>query len=566
MSFISEKEIINILENSSDEELDGAPDTYIESSDSESDHESEASEQTDCQEGTSTDNEFPAGEEYVSKEGTTWSSIPPRTGRVRAHNIIKGFMGKVSLPAKLNVESQTESYTLFINDTIVDTIVQYTNMELERTCRTSEQGDAIQWKPCDRQEMYAFFGLLLTAGHLKSNFSNYESLWEKLYGPPIFRATMGIKRFKFFLRFLRFDDKGTRAERRRNDKLAPIRDVWDEINNNLKKYYVPGENLTVDEQLVPFRGRCPFRQYIPSKPDKYGMKIWWICDSETFYPLLGIPYLGKGDKRAYNLASSVVLSLTENFKGSNRNITCDNYFTDLKLAQTLLSNGLTLVGTVRKNKKFLPSAFLPNRSRVEGSALFGFRENATLVSFVPKKNKSVILLSTMHHSGEISENGKPEIISYYNATKGGVDSLDQLVHEYTCKRKTNRWPFAYLMNGLDICGVAAYVIWCSLNPDWNKNKLNKRRIFIMSLAEGLIKAQIQSRSLQGLQRPTQAAIAVFHAEEENNSTTDIPRKKKRCFMCPAAKGRMQKQFCHKCCRPVCSEHSRKSVVCSKCKK
>ncbi|CAF4616702.1 unnamed protein product, partial [Rotaria magnacalcarata] len=29
---------------------------------------------------------------------------------------------------------------------------------------------------------------------------------------------------------------------------------------------MPGGSLTVDEQLIPTRGRCNFRQYIPSKP------------------------------------------------------------------------------------------------------------------------------------------------------------------------------------------------------------------------------------------------------------------------------------------------------------
>lgn len=98
-----------------------------------------------------------------------------------------------------------------------------------------------------------------------------------MYGPPIFRATMGLKRFTFLLRFIRFDDKTSRSLRRQKDELAPIRDIFNKINNNLKKMYTPGENITVDEQLVPFRGRCPFKQYMPAKSVKYGMKIWWAC-------------------------------------------------------------------------------------------------------------------------------------------------------------------------------------------------------------------------------------------------------------------------------------------------
>ena len=128
------------------------------------------------------------------------------------------------------------------------------------------------------------------------------------------------------------------------------------------KYYIPGDNVIVDEQLIPFRGRVPFKQQMPSKPDKYGMKMWWLCDLENFYPLNGIPYLGKeGKDRAVGLSSKVVQDLVVKYKNSSRNMTCDNWFTDLSLAPTLYSSKLTNFGTVRKNKRFIPAEFLPAR-------------------------------------------------------------------------------------------------------------------------------------------------------------------------------------------------------------
>ena len=51
--------------------------------------------------------------------------------------------------------------------------------------------------------------------------------------------------------------------------------------------------------------------------------------------------------------------------------------------------------------------------------MFGFNEQKTLVSYVTKINKAVLLLSTEHHDGTISieNDNKPEIILYYNRTK-----------------------------------------------------------------------------------------------------------------------------------------------------
>jgi hypothetical protein len=50
----------------------------------------------------------------------------------------------------------------------------------------------------------------------------------------------------------------------------------------LPLFYNPGPNVTVDEQLMPFRGRCPFRQYM-SKPAKYRIRILAACDAASSY-------------------------------------------------------------------------------------------------------------------------------------------------------------------------------------------------------------------------------------------------------------------------------------------
>ena len=45
--------------------------------------------------------------------------------------------------------------------------------------------------------------------------------------------------------------------------------------------------MTADKERVSLRGRCPCKQYIPSKSAKCGLKIWWNCDGDTLYPLKG---------------------------------------------------------------------------------------------------------------------------------------------------------------------------------------------------------------------------------------------------------------------------------------
>ena len=92
---------------------------------------------------------------------------------------------------------------------------------------------------------------------------------------------------------------------------------------------------------------------------------------------------------------------------------------------------MILVGTMKQNKREIPQEFKPARQRDENSPIFGFSKDLTHVSYVPEKNKSVVLLSLFRHDSAIfSDSGKPEIIEFYNRTKGEVDVLDQMCARY----------------------------------------------------------------------------------------------------------------------------------------
>jgi len=47
--------------------------------------------------------------------------------------------------------------------------------------------------------------------------------------------------------------------------------------------YTPLPFVCINETLVGFRDRYLFHVYIPSKPDRYGLKIWSMCDVSSNY-------------------------------------------------------------------------------------------------------------------------------------------------------------------------------------------------------------------------------------------------------------------------------------------
>ena len=114
------------------------------------------------------------------------------------------------------------------------------------------------------------------------------------------------------------------------------------------------------------------------------------------------------------------------------------------------------------------------------TSVFGFNDQLTMVSYVPKKNKTVILFSTVPHGISIVEEDpktRPEIIKFYNETKIGVDLVDQIIQTYTCKRQTRRWPLILFYNVLDIAALNAHTVFRQVYPDYLSGHCSRRRCF-----------------------------------------------------------------------------------------
>jgi len=165
-----------------------------------------------------------------------------------------------------------------------------------------------------------------------------------------------------------------------------------------------GEYATIDEMLEGFRGRCNFRQYIPNKSNKYGIKIQALVDSKTFYTCNMEVYVGTQPDcpfKCENNPSSVVKRLISPISKTGRNVTMDNWYNSIPLTTELLkTHKLTVVGTLRKNKREIPTCFLDTKKRTVNLTIFRYRKDKLLTSYVHKK-KNVLMISTMHEHGII---------------------------------------------------------------------------------------------------------------------------------------------------------------------
>jgi len=177
------------------------------------------------------------------------------------------------------------------------------------------------------KELEAFIGLIYLRGVMNARNFPIRDMWSIRYGCDAFRKTMTRDCFMEIKKYIRFDTRSTRSERLKDDKFCLMSFVLSRFVANSQRSYIPEESLTIDEQLFPTKARCRFTQYMPNKPDKFGIKFWVLADVNTKYCLNVMLYLGKDEARVSSLGTHVVMSLMEPYFGRGYNVTTDNFFT-----------------------------------------------------------------------------------------------------------------------------------------------------------------------------------------------------------------------------------------------
>ena len=63
-----------------------------------------------------------------------------------------------------------------------------------------------------------------------------------------------------------------------DDHEAKSRPISEMLIARAQSIYVPDKAVSINEEIVRWCGRLQFRQYIPGKCHKYGIKLFLVCD------------------------------------------------------------------------------------------------------------------------------------------------------------------------------------------------------------------------------------------------------------------------------------------------
>ena len=114
--------------------------------------------------------------------------------------------------------------------------------------------------------------------------------------------------------------------------------MLDLLSSRFESEYNTHEELSVDEAMIPFKGRLRIKQYMKDKPTKWGIKAFALADARNGYTVSLQIYTGNhslligSDK---GLCSRVVLELLDGVEHTCPKVYMDNYYMSPELFLTL---------------------------------------------------------------------------------------------------------------------------------------------------------------------------------------------------------------------------------------
>ena len=444
------------------------------------------------------------------------------------------------LPASLDVNraSCLDFFWLLFHPAMFVHMARHTNNYARWKQTNGTPND--KWVETNEWEMRAFVGINILMGI--NQMPEYDMYWSSntFLGNIGIQNVMTCNRFQKLCQCFHVSDRVLEPPRAspNSDRLHKIRPIIDHVSRTFMESYELSKEIAVDEAMVRFAGKLSFKQYIPAKPIKRGIKIWMCCDSNSAYLYRFEVYLGKNTTNdGYGLGYNVVSNLIDHLYHSNRHIFFDNFFTSIPLMEKLLENGLYSCGTVRCNRQGFPAELKkPGDVRDRGDFKVLQKGASPLTASVWRDKRLVHHLSTLSQATDVPYASRrvganiiqirqSHSVSAYNKYMGGVDLHDQMRMKYDVGRNSKKWwkyLFWFLVN---CCLVNAYIMFKMTSLRVNRKKRFRNLDFRLELARDLI-GGYSKRKRSGISMNFPGVVEAENIHGHINGR--LPGPKRRC--------------------------------------
>lgn len=413
-------------------------------------------------------------------------------------------------------------------------------------------------------ELKAFFGInYMMSYHIVPKIRDYWSTEPDL-GVPYIMNVMTRARFFEIRSNLHFGNK------EKIDRGYKVRPLIDHFNKAYQEAYSPSAQQSIDEHMIKFTGQNRLKQYVKGKPIKFGFKCWCRCAAKTGYLYQLDLYLGKKAKNAEgNLGESVITQFTEGFDKTGCEFYFDNLFNSPSLQYKLLQKNIKACGTVRANRKCMPT-FEPvkrkNRKRgaidhfsADGISVVRWFDNRDVFvcsNFIPPMQVTSVKRREAGSGSKIDVKC-PMIIKKYNQYMGGVDLMDQNKETYGLDRKSKaKYYLRILFDFMDIAISNSFIVYEQLNKEQKTSSLS-RLDFKRYVAKGLV-GQFTNRKKEPNTGVKRGAVKRSYEEAMSTNKHQLTKTDKcaRCAVCPRNKDRKAGNICTECNLYFCYTNER----------
>lgn len=418
---------------------------------------------------------------------------------------------------KLEGQHPVEYFLHFIDEEIITLFVEETNRFASQQ-PPNHRKKMQQWKDTNAEEMKQFIGTIIWMGLMQ--LPKMRDYWakKKIYSNPM-STVISRNRYEYILSMFHLSDNSQlRDPRDRLSKIAPFLDLLEE---KYKASYIPEESVCIDESNVPFRGRIHFRQYIPNKRHKYGIKVFKLCVSGGYTWAFKV-YTGKEKVADMSVAEKVVTGLMEGLLDSGRTLYTDNWYTSVALSKTLIRRNTHLVGTLRANRKNNPRDVVMTKLK-KGEKIARQNEDKTVV-LKWKDKRDVMMLSTKHDDSMVNvvhhgnDHTKPTMVVNYNQCKAFIDLSDQMAAYGPFLRKTVKW---YKRLAFHLITSTTIV-----NAHHLYKKINNKKMGITEFKEAIVEALVFPPEDGQQNKPSTSTKHTLREYEGQKRVT-----RKRCSVC-----------------------------------
>jgi Transposase IS4/DDE_Tnp_1-like zinc-ribbon len=368
------------------------------------------------------------------------------------------------------------------------------------------------WRHTTFQELYAFLGVHLFMGI--DRLPSIEMYWSRDYQHSTITSIFSRDRFKQLRRYFRIVPAPVDAAPR--NPIPHVRALAEKLNRSFAAHFIPIHHLSLDEAMVAYKGRSSIKQYIPSKPHKWGYKIYCLASED--YLLHFEVYEGKEDDPSESGSTyDTVIRMTQQYQNQQLILFTDNWFTSPTLMNALKERGIRMCGSVRSNRKGMPTIHKHAiKALSKGEYIRRQKDDICLAVWKDQKAVQVLFnhvspratttLDRWTDEGERISIGCPKAIRDYFYHARSVDVLNQLHYSYPIGRKARRcWPrLAWWL--LDMCIINAFKLWSMGQP--RPNQLDFREQLMRQLLKQLPENQMPRK--EGAQHPTANALAKDH--------------------------------------------------------